>query len=372
MEAVPGEAKEEVADLRCARGFRDRVGRAEEEGEHSEHDALVCGAVQVVELGVVAKLRVGGIEQVRALPEAHIFGLPAGSSEEIIRLRHPAGPDTGIKGGEGAEAVDPLFPEGVVEEGGVVAAGGGLSDERPVKPVRGGIETGNLAGRHRAGDVVVVPWHEGVVPGILVEYPVEDHHLIAPVRIRRILIQPYGVAVPHPSGFVGKNAVRDPVPVYAVGAYGESGAVEPARVIPHPDLSVQRIPEHASVEGTGAGAEASVHLPWSGGYEYRVFPYSGGAPDPGEPGHPCNEEVVCEELPSGSDVDDLRVRPWRAVRKAAVKIRHRERPVQGCLGQDRRPDLRKQDAVIELFHTRFPQFEDCSFKNHSTPAVGQL
>jgi len=351
VEAVAAVGQLQVYCLGNAFGGTDVVFGTAEDGEEAQHEALVGGHVDVVEGdAMVGAGGVGQVEVVDTLPEDLVaIHVPLRALQEIVRFFVEAGAQTGglIDAAGAADAHAPFAAEGVVEEGCVVADLRGDDGITPVDAV--GRDLGPAFGDHLPPDHLRRPTGGGnwglPRPRLVVAIVLE--HLVALRGVGCIVIKPDETAVavrsivvrPHQVG-PGRDVELRALPVDAVGAGGEGGAVEPAGHVPEFEQIVLRVVPGAVVEGRGHRAEAGVHLLVGFGAEHRAlrmdFRFAIGACQGGL----CDQEVVHEELAAEVDGDDLR---------GMGEIGDGDRLARAFDHVARRPGLREGDAVVEYF-----------------------
>ena len=185
---------------------------------------------------------VGHVMVVDALPEG-LAGLhvPLRALDEIVRFAVEAGAQPGglVDMGGAADAHAPFAAEGVVEEGCVVADLRGDDRIAPMDAV--GRDLGPAFGNHLLLGHLRRPtagW-DGGLPRLGLVVAVELEHLVTLRGVGGVVVEPDETAVairsiivrPHQVGS-GRDVELRALPVNAVGAGGQGGAVEPAGHIP--------------------------------------------------------------------------------------------------------------------------------------------
>src|SRR5665213_1518580 len=157
----PVKAVAAVADADVIRLFADKT-LASKDREQAEHDALVRDAVEVVEFRRDVVLSTLRVELVGGRPQHRLVVSPMRAVHPIAGLKVEA--MTRWSGLAGSQAEYPYVAKRVVEERRAIARVSGVTGLRPV----------NAVGRDELLEVVVVP----------------RRHLVAPRRIRLVLIDP--------------------------------------------------------------------------------------------------------------------------------------------------------------------------------------
>ena len=312
-----------------------RLIKALDHREQPEHHALIRHAVEVIQLRRQAaavngaRLALAQVALIAALPEDDLLVRPARALHEAVALVIAASSAVPRRGGQtGADGKHPLFAEGVVEERRVVPADAGVHRLAKVHAIR--------ADRHLR--------HVALRRAEVVE------HLVALIRVVRLLIEPDAGAVALPAGLRHKDAVGAHLIVQllahevpAILRYGQTRAVKPAGMVVEPVNAVGRIIPAAVGERRGNRRDAPVPLHRRLRRKHGLLHERRLMKALFKPAL-LDEEVVDEEL--AAQIDGHNIRALLHVGNGHLAHAH-------VIHIPRRPCVRQDDTVVQLFHVIF-------------------